>query len=546
MHLPPLTESPEYAALLAHHAEIAEVPVLSHFADDPGRFEALSFRLDDLLVDLSKHRLTPKTLSLLVALAEARGVPARRDAMFAGEHINTTEDRAVLHTALRNQSDRPVVLDGVDVMPEVRAVLDRVEAFVEAVRSGAWRGYTGQAITDVVSIGIGGSDLGPVMVTEALWPDHHPRLRVHYVSNVDGGHLHRTLQGLDPARTLFIVASKTFTTIETLTNAASAKAWLLASGAGDADVAKHFAALSTNEAGVRAFGIDPVNMFPFWDWVGGRYSVWSAIGTPVALAVGMDRFRALLAGAHAMDEHFRTAPLASNLPVLMALVGVWYVNCFGAEGLAVLPYDQGLHRLPAYLQQADMESNGKTVGLDGQRVRHHTGPIVFGEPGTNGQHAFYQLIHQGSRLIPCDFIAAAKARHPVAGHHPLLLANFFAQTEALMVGRGPEAAKAEVAGRPDAGTLWPHKVFAGSQPTTSVLFKTLDAYSLGRLIALYEHKIFVQGVIWGVNSFDQWGVELGKVLAKRLQPALAAGDLSAHDPSTAGLIEWYRALAAEA
>ncbi|MCB9524611.1 MAG: glucose-6-phosphate isomerase [Myxococcales bacterium] len=543
--MPSLTALPEFAALRAHRDRVGDVPVLAHFAADPQRFAHLSVRLDDLLADFSKHRLTPETLRLLVALARIRGVEARRDAMFAGEKINATEGRAVLHTALRAPKGRVVEVDGQDVVPEIHAVLDRVAAFVERVRSGEWKGHTGREITDVVNLGIGGSDLGPVMVSEALWPDHHERLKVHFVSNVDGGHLHRTLRRLDPATTLFIVASKTFTTIETLTNAGSAKAWLLASGAPVSAVAKHFAALSTNAEGVAAFGIDTANMFPFWDWVGGRYSVWSAIGTPVALAVGMDKFRQFLAGAHAMDEHFRTAPLEKNIPALMALIGAWYSHFFDAETTAVLPYDQGLHRLPAYLQQADMESNGKFVTLEGERVDYPTGPVVFGEPGTNGQHAFYQLIHQGTRLIPCDFIAAANPRHPVPVHHELLLANCFAQTEALMVGRDADAAKAEVAGHPDAERLWPHKVFEGNRPSTTLLFRELDAFSLGRLVALYEHKIFVQGALWGINSFDQWGVELGKVLAKRLQPKLAGGDLSAHDPSTAGLIEWTRRLQKE-
>jgi glucose-6-phosphate isomerase len=536
-----LDQHPEFAALKAHFEQVAQTPIPDHFAANPQRFEALSHRLDDLLVDFSKHRLTTETMGLLVDLARACGVEEGRDAMFAGERINATEDRAVLHTALRNRSDRPVVVDGEDVMPGVRKVLAQMRTFVDAVRSGDWKGHTGQALTDVVNIGIGGSDLGPVMVSEALWAYHHERVTVHFVSNIDGAHLHRTLHRLNPETTLFIIASKTFTTAETLTNARSARDWLLASGASEAAIARHFVALSTNAAGVADFGIDPVNMFPFWDWVGGRYSVWSAIGTSVAVAVGMDAFEAFLAGAHAMDEHFRTAPLAENLPVLMGLVGVWYSNFFGAESLAVLPYDQGLHRLAAYLQQADMESNGKRVGLDGKVVDWATGPIVFGEAGTNGQHAFYQLIHQGTRLIPCDFIAPAKPQHPLTHHHTALLANFFAQPEALMVGRDAEAAQATVQG-PNADAIWPHKVFDGNRPTTSILFEQLTPFSLGRLVALYEHKIFAQSLIWGINAFDQWGVELGKVLAKRIQPELEGAEAGAHDASTAGLMAWYHAL----
>lgn len=545
----------EVAALTRHRADLLNTPITMLFEGDPRRFERMSRRLDDLLMDFSKQAITAETLRLLLELAEARGVTARRDAMFAGEAINVTEGRAVLHTALRNRGDAAVMVDGEDVMPGVRAVLAQMRRFTDAVRTGAWRGHTGQRITDVVNLGIGGSDLGPAMVTEALWPDHQPDLRVHYVSNIDGADLFRTLRSLDPAHTLFVVASKTFTTIETLTNARTARAWLLA-GLGDtvhADdassaptaVSRHFVAVSTNTEAVQAFGIDPANMFPFWDWVGGRYSVWSAIGLSVALAVGMDVFEQFLAGAYAMDVHFKTAPIEDNLPILLGMIGIWQVNFCDQGTLAVLPYDQGLARFAAWLQQLDMESNGKSVGLDGAPVGWQTGPVVFGEPGTNGQHAFYQLLHQGTPRVPCDFIAAVHPRHPWPEHHTLLLANCFAQTQALLVGRTEAGARASVAGRPDAESLWPHKVFGGERPTTTLVSDRLDAFGLGRLMALYEHKVFVQGVIWGINSFDQWGVELGKALATALVPAVADAEAAAKlaatsdlDGSTEGLLAW--------
>jgi glucose-6-phosphate isomerase len=447
---------------------------------------------------------------------------------------------------LRNRAGRPVLVDGQDVMPAVHAVLERMRAFTDQVRDGAWRGATGQTITDIVNIGIGGSDLGPLMVCEALKPYQRADLRPHFVSNVDGAHLVHTVARLDPARTLFVVASKTFTTQETMTNAASARAWLTRA-LGEAAVARHFVAVSTNEAEVRKFGIDPANMFEFWDWVGGRYSLWSAIGLPIALAVGFARFEELLAGAHALDEHFRTAPLARNLPVVLALLGVWYRDFLGAATLAILPYDQHLSRFAAYFQQGDMESNGKGVRRDGTRVDYPTGPVIWGEPGTNGQHAFYQLIHQGTELIPCDFLAAAESQTPLGDHQEKLLANFFAQTEALAFGKSEAEARAELEGQGLKGealeALLPHKVFPGNRPTTSILYRRLDPQRLGSLIALYEHKIFVQGVIWGINSFDQWGVELGKQLANRILPELRDdAPVASHDGSTNGLINHFKAL----
>jgi len=541
-----LTRSPAWQALDRHHREIRDLSLRELFARDPERFRRLSLGLDGFLLDYSKNRVTDETLRLLFDLARQQKVEALRDAMFAGEPINRTENRPVLHVALRNRSNRPILVDGTDVMPAVNAVLDQMRRFSDAVRDGRWTGHTGKRIADVVNIGIGGSDLGPVMVSEALKPYHHPEIRLHFVSNVDGTHIAETLKGLDPETTLFIVASKTFTTQETLTNAHTARDWFLAGGRPESAIARHFVALSTNREAVSAFGIDPENMFVFWDWVGGRYSVWSAIGLPVAIAIGMDRFEELLAGAHEMDEHFRTAPLERNMPVILALLGVWYGNFFGAEGHAVLPYDQYLHRFPAYLQQADMESNGKSVDREGRRVDYQTGPILFGEPGTNGQHAFYQLIHQGTKLIPCDFIAPCRSHNPLGRHHPILLSNFLAQTEALAFGKTEEEARAELEASGLSGEalefLVPHKVFAGNRPTNSILLRQIDPRSLGILIALYEHKIFVQGAIWNIYSFDQWGVELGKQLAKKILPELEGeGEATGHDSSTNGLIAWIRA-----
>jgi glucose-6-phosphate isomerase len=545
--MPSPTALPAWRALADHAASIEGVHLRALFADDQERFSRFAIEDDGLLLDLSKNRITGATIGHLLALAKAVDLEGSRDRMFAGERINVTEDRAVLHVALRNRGNRPIMVDGQDVMPAVNAVLERMRAFSERVRRGDWRGHDGQTITDVVNIGIGGSDLGPLMVTEALKPYGRADLRAHFVSNVDGAHLHHCLERLDPARTLFIVASKTFTTQETMTNAGSARAWLVERLGDQRAVARHFVAVSTNADAVAAFGIDTANMFEFWDWVGGRYSLWSAIGLPIALAVGMDRFEDLLDGAHAMDEHFRTAPLERNMPVLLALIGVWYRNFFGACSHAVLPYDQHLHRLPAYLQQGDMESNGKTIRRDGKRVDCATGPIIWGEPGTNGQHAFYQLIHQGTELIPADFLAAAISQTPLGDHHDKLLANFLAQTEALAFGRTEAEARAELEASGLQGealeTLLPHKLFAGNRPTNAILYDKLTPRMLGRLIALYEHKIFTQGIVWGINSFDQWGVELGKQLAKAILPELD-GDLpvASHDSSTNGQINAIKRL----
>ncbi len=514
------------------------------FAQDEKRFERFSLQLDDLLLDYSKNLIRPQTLELLLKLAADTGVEALRDARFAGEKINLTEGRAVLHTALRNRSERPVVVDGHDVMPDVRAVLARMRDFANRVRTGKWRGYTAKPITDVVNIGIGGSDLGPAMTCLALKP-YGGNIRVHFVSNVDPSHLVDTLEDLNPATTLFIVASKTFSTQETLLNARAARAWLLDSAKDESAVARHFVAVSTHLEAVQAFGIDPANMFGFWDWVGGRYSLWSAIGLPIALYTGQDCFEELLAGAHEMDEHFRTAPLGENMPVLLALLGVWYNNFWDAQAYAVLPYEQRLSRFPAYLQQLDMESNGKGVMRDGRAVEVSSGPVLFGEPGTNGQHAFYQLIHQGTKLIPCDFLAAAESHNDLVGQqgsqHAVLLSNFLAQTEALMRGKTAAEVATELAGagldQAEIEALLPHKVFPGNRPTNTLLYRKLTPRTLGRLIALYEHKVFVQGAVWNLNSYDQWGVELGKQLAQAILPELTGGEASGkHDASTNALI----------
>jgi glucose-6-phosphate isomerase len=543
-----LTSSAAWQALATHASTMRTASLRALFAADPQRFVKLSLRFEDLLLDYSKHLVDAETMRLLFDLAHHADVENWRAMMFEGQKINHTEHRAVLHVALRNRSGRPVMVDGADVMPDVAGVLARMGTFVGQVRSGDWRGHTGQRITDVVNIGIGGSDLGPLMVCTALAPYATKGFKAHFVSNVDSAHLAQTLKGLDPERTLFIVASKTFTTQETMTNANSARDWLLAKLGGDrAAVAKHFVAVSTNEAEVRKFGIDPANMFGFWDWVGGRYSLWSAIGLPIALHVGMDRFEELLAGAFAMDEHFRTTPLDRNLPVVLALLGVWYNNFLGAESQAILPYDQNLARFAAYFQQGDMESNGKGVDRAGHVVDYQTGPIIWGEPGTNGQHAFYQLIHQGTKLIPCDFIAAARNHTPLGDHQDKLLANFFAQTEALAFGKSEAEVRAELEKQGLAGEaleqLVPYKVFTGNRPTTSILYQELTPHRLGSLIALYEHKIFVQGVVWNINSFDQWGVELGKQLANKILPELAgAAPVTSHDSSTNGLIDYYKAL----
>ncbi|MDO8606042.1 MAG: glucose-6-phosphate isomerase [Phaeospirillum sp.] len=542
------TQHPAWNALEARAAKVGARPMRDLFAADPDRFRSFSLGLGDLLLDYSKNRIDGDTMGLLEALALQSGVVAARDAMFAGERINATERRSVLHVALRNRSGRPMVVDGADVMPRIAAVLARMKDFSRRVRSGAWTGATGKPIASVVNIGIGGSDLGPVMVTEALRPYQRPDLAVRFISNVDGSHAAEVLKLCDPETTLFIVASKTFTTQETITNAMTARDWLVGRLGPDA-VARHFVALSTNTKAVAEFGIDTANMFEFWDWVGGRYSLWSAIGLSIAVAVGFERFEELLDGGHAMDEHFRTAPLAANMPVILALLGVWYGNFLGAQAYAVLPYDQYLHRLPAYLQQLDMESNGKGTAKDGGTANWQTGQIVFGEPGTNGQHAFYQLIHQGTKLIPCDFLASAETHNPLGEHHLMLLSNFLAQPEALMRGKTGAEVRAELvkAGMSEAEIAFqlPHRVFSGNRPTNTLLYRRLDPHTLGMLIALYEHKVFVQGVIWDVFSFDQWGVELGKMLAKVILPELlGAGPVTGHDSSTAGLIEAIRAMRA--
>ncbi|MFV3128108.1 glucose-6-phosphate isomerase [Niveispirillum sp. KHB5.9] len=535
-----LTRSPAWQALAAHRSALEGTAMRDLFATDPGRFDRYRITVEGMLLDYAKNRVTDETLSLLTGLARQQKLEEMRDAMFAGQRINITEDRAVLHVALRNRIDRPILVDGQDVMTGVHEVLARLYSFCHKVRDGEWRGHDGQPITDIVNIGIGGSDLGPVMVTQALTPWHHPHLQAHFVSNVDGTHIAEVLRRVDPATTLFIIASKTFTTQETLANAHTARDWFLANGGDEAGVARHFVAVSTNAVEVSKFGIDTDNMFGFWDWVGGRYSLWSSIGLPIALMVGPEKFGELLAGAHAMDEHFRTAPLAQNMPVIMGLLGVWYGNFWGSAAHAVLPYDQYLARLPAYLQQLDMESNGKSVDRDGNEVDYATGPIIFGEPGTNGQHAFYQLIHQGTHLIPCDFIAPVNSQNPTGRHHAMLLSNTLAQTEALMRGKNATEVRAELEKEGKAGAaldaLAPHKVFTGNRPTNTILVDQLDPYRLGMLVALYEHKVFVQGIVWNINSFDQWGVELGKQLAKVILPELEGEAPKPHDASTAGLV----------
>jgi glucose-6-phosphate isomerase len=538
------TETDSYKYLNDHLAEIADVHMRQLFMDDPQRFPKFSLRMGDILLDYSKNRITDKTIALLAQLAKECGLKEAIEAMFTGEKINATEDRSVLHVALRNQGNQPIYVDEKDVMPDVNSVLEHMQQFSEAVISGEWKGYTGKAITDVVNIGIGGSDLGPVMVTEGL-KAYKNHLNLHFVSNVDGTHIAETLKKVNPETTLFLIASKTFTTQETMANAHSARTWFLSQGAAEADIAKHFAALSTNAKSVAEFGIDTNNMFGFWDWVGGRYTLWSAIGLSISLSIGFDNFKEVLRGAHETDQHFRNTDFEQNIPVILALLGIWYNNFFGAESHAILPYDQYLHRFAAYFQQGDMESNGKYVDRNGVAVDYETGPIIWGEPGTNGQHAFYQLIHQGTKLIPADFIAPAQSHNPLGEHHTLLLSNFFAQTEALMNGKLLEEVVTELvaAGKSDAEieALAPYKVFAGNRPTNSILVKKITPATLGSLIAIYEHKIFVQGIIWNVYSFDQWGVELGKQLAGKILPELKSGDaVTTHDASTNGLINQYK------
>jgi len=526
---------PVSRALQAHLTQMAMLHMRDLFAADPARAARFSLQVGELFLDYSKNRITDETMALLVRLAEEADVAGWRERMFGGDKINNTENRAVLHVALRNRSNRPVMVDGEDVMPKVNAVIERMGAFAEQVRGGEWRGYSGERITDVVNIGIGGSDLGPQMAVQALSPYRHPQLKVHFISNIDGAHVKEALEALNPATTLFIVASKTFTTQETMTNAHYARTWFLAQSQAAKHIARHFVAVSTNREAVTAFGIDPANMFEFWDWVGGRYSLWSAIGLSIVLAVGTERFNELLAGAHEMDEHFHHAPLDQNMPVILALLGIWYNNFFGAESQAILPYDHYLRSLPAYLQQADMESNGKSVDRDGKVVDYATGPIVWGATGINGQHAFYQLLHQGTRLIPADFIVSVEPPTELQEHHDILIANFLAQTEALMRGRTREETQAQTS------QFVQHKVFDGNHPSNAILLQKLTPHALGMLIALYEHKIFVQGVIWNLNSYDQWGVELGKQLASRILPELHAdAPVDSHDASTNALINYYR------
>ena len=542
-----LTELAAWKALEAHRRELAQRHLRQLFSDDPQRAQRFSLRFDDILFDYSKHRITETTRRLLIDLAEQCELRKQIERMFSGERINHTEQRAVLHVALRNRSTRPILVEGRDVMPQINAMLEKMRVFCEQVRSGQWLGFTGRPVTDIVNIGIGGSDLGPLMVTEALKPYGDPNLRVHFVSNVDATHIRETLKDLNPETTLFLIASKTFTTQETLANAHSARQWLLASLTAENAIARHFVAISTNTELVSNFGIDPANMFEFWDWVGGRYSLWSAIGLSIALSIGMDNFEELLLGAHQIDEHFRTAPFEQNIPVLMGLLGIWYNNFWDADSHVILPYDQYLHRFPAYFQQGDMESNGKRVTKAGKEVDYSTGPIIWGEPGTNGQHAFYQLLHQGTKLVPADFLAAVESHNPLGDHQQLLLANFFAQPEALMMGKTAEEARAEMEAEGLSAArieqLLPHKVFPGNRPSSSFLFRKLTPKTLGMLIACYEHKIFTQGAIWDINPFDQWGVELGKQLAKKILPELSGNeDVRSHDSSTNNLINYYRQL----
>ena len=539
------TSTKSWQNLSRHYEKTKHVHMKTLFAEDPQRFAKFSIRFNDIIVDFSKNRITAETIKLLITLAEASGLKNSIENMFGGEKINATENRAVLHTALRNRDNHPVVVDGRDVMPEVNAVLKKMEDFSTKVICGDWQGYTGKKITDIVNIGIGGSDLGPVMVTEALKPYAQEGLSVHYVSNIDGTHLTETLKKLDPETTLFMIASKTFTTQETMTNAFSAREWFLNTAKDPVHVTRHFVAISTNTAAVEKFGIDKDNMFVFWDWVGGRYSLWSAIGSSITCYIGYENFVELLQGAFEMDQHFKTSPFDKNIPVLLALIGIWYNNFFEAQTEAILPYDQYMHRFPAYFQQGNMESNGKSSDRNGEKINYQTGPVIWGEPGTNGQHAFYQLIHQGTKLIPADFLAPAISHNPVGDHHQILLSNFFAQTEALLNGKTEEEVIADLkkTGKTDKEIqdLLPHKLFEGNRPTNSILFKKLTPRVLGSLIAMYEHKIFVQGVIWNIFSFDQWGVELGKQLAKKILPELADDKpVDTHDSSTNELINTYK------
>ncbi|MDH5358432.1 MAG: glucose-6-phosphate isomerase [Gammaproteobacteria bacterium] len=536
----------EWQSLVRHYEDLKFVSMREQFALDSGRFDSFSQQCGDLLLDYSKNRITKETMEQLIALAEAAKISEWAERMFTGEAINNTEGRAVLHTALRNRSNTPVMVDGEDVMPAVNAVLTQMKKFSQQVHTGEWLGYTGKKITDIVNVGIGGSDLGPAMICDALEPYAIEGMSAHFVSNVDGTDLSTTLEKLDPETTLFVIASKTFTTQETITNAQSAKTWFLQFGT-QQDIAKHFVAVSTNAAAVAEFGIDTANMFEFWDWVGGRYSLWSAVGLPIALYVGMDNFERLLDGGHEMDNHFRTQPLAENMPVIMGMLGILYINLFGSQTHAIVPYDHSLARFPNHMQQLDMESNGKVTNRQGQRLSYKTGPVIWGTPGTNGQHAYFQLIHQGTQLIPVDFVLPVNSHYPECDHQSILLANGLAQSEALMKGKTAEEVRAELVQEGYEGkeleALLPHKVFPGNRPSNTLLFPKLTPEMLGQLVALYEHKVFVQGIIWDINSFDQWGVELGKQLAKAILPDLQDGvEISEHDSSTTSLIERIRAL----
>lgn len=536
------TQTASFRKLKTHQRTISKKTIKELFAEDKNRFRKFSVKFNDILVDYSKNRINRRTMAYLVDLAKECSLQDAIEKMFSGDKINQTENRAVLHIALRNRSNTPIITDGKDVMPDVNEVLGKMKGFSQEIIAGKWKGYTNKSITDIVNIGIGGSDLGPVMVTEALKP-YAKGPKVHFVSNVDGTHIAETLKKVSPETTLFMIASKTFTTQETMANAHSARSWFLATAQNEEFVKKHFVAISTNQKEVEKFGIDPNNMFGFWDWVGGRYSLWSAIGLSISCNIGFENFEALLTGAHEMDNHFKNTPFEKNIPVILALLGIWYNNFYGAESHAILPYDQYLHRFAAYFQQGDMESNGKYVSRDGKTVDYQTGPIIWGEPGTNGQHAFYQLIHQGTKLIPADFIAPATSHNPIGEHHKMLLSNFFAQTEALMNGKTIEEVLGELKGKSqeEIDKIAPFKVFQGNRPTNSILLKKITPKSLGSLIAMYEHKIFVQGIIWNVFSFDQWGVELGKQLANKIYPELTDNQaIDSHDSSTNGLINQYK------
>lgn len=537
------TQTPAFKKLKAHHRTISKKHLKELFAEDKNRFKKFSIKFNDILLDYSKNNINRRTIGYLTDLAKECDLSGAIEQMFMGEKINQTENRSVLHVALRNRSNTPILVDGKDVMPDVNEVLEKMKVFSGKVISGTWKGYTNKSITDIVNIGIGGSDLGPVMVTEALKPYKKKNINIHFVSNVDGTHIAETLKKVNPETTLFMIASKTFTTQETMTNALSARDWFLQSAVNEEFVKKHFVAISTSQSLVEKFGIDPANMFGFWDWVGGRYSLWSAIGLSIACTIGYENFEQLLLGAHEMDNHFRTTPFEKNIPVILALLGIWYNNFYGAESQAILPYDQYLHRFAAYFQQGDMESNGKYIDRNGNKVDYQTGPIIWGEPGTNGQHAFYQLIHQGTKLIPADFIAPAISHNPLGEHHKMLLSNFFAQTEALMNGKTRAEVDAELTGKSEEekAKIAPFKVFEGNRPTNSILVKKVTPKVLGSLIAMYEHKIYVQGIIWNVFSFDQWGVELGKQLANKIYPELTDSDtIESHDSSTNALINQYK------